>query len=162
MKATIRKAGMNDAPALAELNRHVQDLHVEERPDYFKPFDVATVRAWFESILQREDTAAWIAEAGGDAVAYVLAFIRSSEDNPFSRQRTWIELDQLAVDPAARRQGLARMLVDEALVEAGNKGIDSAELNTWSFNNRARSSFEKMGFRPRMVRFEKTAKENVK
>jgi len=43
----IRTASESDAGALALLSATVQELHVAERPDVFKPVDLGALASWF-------------------------------------------------------------------------------------------------------------------
>jgi ribosomal protein S18 acetylase RimI-like enzyme len=58
------------------------------------------------------------------------------------------------VHPAHRGAGVARALVETARAYANARGIRDVELCTWSFNQAAQSAFGKLGFVPKVVRFE--------
>jgi len=66
--------------------------------------------------------------------------------------RRWCEIDQLAIDPAYQRRGVARRLVDAVVADAHANGIRDIEMNVWSFNETAQAAFRKLGFQPRIVR----------
>lgn len=51
--------------------------------------------------------------------------------------------------------GTARALIDAALAEARRRGIREIELSTWAFNADAQAVFQRLGFTPRMIRFER-------
>lgn len=57
------------------------------------------------------------------------------------------ELLTVAVDPAARRQGIGRALVEAFLVEAKARGAESAFLEVAENNAAARSVYAAAGFR---------------
>src|SRR5262245_31605296 len=131
---TIRIADIGDAKVLAKLNAFVQELHLKHRPDHFKETGVSKLEAWYESLLERPTTRAWIAEAQGRPVGYLLAILRDVPENPFTKARAWLEVDQIAVDPNYRRQGVARALVSKAIAYAHEEGADRIEASSWSFN----------------------------
>jgi len=137
---TVRRAVGGDAHALAALNRFVHETHLARRPDYFKPVREDEAAAWFRERLEERTTAAWIAEAEGRSVGYVLTFF-----------------DQIAVDPVWRRRGVGRALMAAALAEAGSRGMQNIELFSWAFNTDAHAMFQRLGFEPRMLRFERRA-----
>ena len=137
---TVRHAVGGDAHALAALNRFVHETHLARRPDYFKPVRADEAAAWFRERLEERTTAAWIAEAEGRPVGYVLTFF-----------------DQIAVDPVWRRRGVGRALMAAALAEAGSRGMQNIELFSWAFNTDAHAMFQRLGFEPRMLRFERRA-----
>jgi len=154
---TVRRAVGGDAHALAALNRFVHETHLARRPDYFKPVRADEAAAWFRERLDERTTAAWIAEAEGRSVGYVLTFFHERGENAFRRPRRWCEIDQIAVDPVWRRRGVGRALMAAALAEAGSRGMQNIELFSWAFNTDAHAMFQRLGFEPRMLRFERRA-----
>ena len=58
------------------------------------------------------------------------------------------ELLTVAVDPAARRQGTGRALVDAFLIEARTRGADAAFLEVAETNAAARAVYAAAGFAP--------------
>ena len=155
---TVRRAAGRDAPTLAALTRFVHDMHLAHRPDYFKPTHADDVTARFRARLDEPTTAAWIAEADGRPVGYVLTFFHERAENPFCRPRRWCEIDQLAVDPAWRRRGVGRALMDAAFAEADTRDVRVVELFSWAFNTDAHAMFRRLGFEPRHLRFERRAR----
>ena len=152
---TVRRAVGADAPALAALSRVVHDMHLARRPDYFKPVRADDAAGWFRARLDEPTTAAWIAEADGRPVGYVLTFFHERGENVFLRPRRWCEIDQIAVDPAWRRRGAGRALMAAAVAEAQTRGLGVIELFAWAFNTDAQAMFRRLGFEPRMLRFER-------
>ena len=153
----IRRAVVGDEHALAALNRFVHEMHHARRPDYYKATRVDEVAAWFRERLENPLPALWIAEDGGIAVGYVVAFFHDRPDNPFRQARRWCEIDQIAVDPAWRRRGVGLSLMRAALDEARARGLSDVELSSWAFNTDAHALFRRLGFEPRTVTFERRA-----
>jgi ribosomal protein S18 acetylase RimI-like enzyme len=81
-------------------------------------------------------------------------------EGPFTVARRFCEIDQIAVDPARRGQGIARALMLEALARARADGIDEIEASSWSFNESAHAMFRHLGFVPKTVRFELTGESS--
>jgi diamine N-acetyltransferase len=154
----IRRAVVGDEHTLAALNRFVHDMHHARRPDYYKATRADDVAAWFRERLEHPLPAAWIAEEGGAAVGYVLAFFHDRADNAFRQARRWCEIDQIAVDPAWRRRGVGRMLMSAALDEARARGLSDVELSSWAFNTEAHALFRSLGFEVRTHTFERRAR----
>jgi GNAT superfamily N-acetyltransferase len=152
----VRRAHAGDAGRLAELNAHVQALHVRHRADFFKAADLGEVAGWFSSLLARDHVDVWLAEESGVGVGYALVLRQERAENPFCLPRRWHEIDQLSVAPAARRQGVARTLIQKALAEAAAHGVTDVEVSSWAFNTEAHATFRACGFQPRMLRFEAT------
>jgi len=123
MSVTIRAAGAGDERALAVLNGFVQELHVAHRPHEFKAADVAEVSAWFGPLLTKPTVLIRLAQGAGRPVGYVAAFLHDRPENPFAPARRWCEIDQIAVEPAWRRRGVARALIETVLNEARARDI---------------------------------------
>lgn len=155
MPITVRAARADDAPTLARLNAFVHGLHVAERPEIFKVTRADEVERWFVGRLEDKNSAVFIAEHGGESVGYVLAIFCERAENAFVKPLSWCELDQIAVDPRRRKSGVARSLCQMVLQEAARRGTTSIEANTWWFNAAARSTFKKLGFQEKFIRFER-------
>jgi GNAT superfamily N-acetyltransferase len=154
MSAHIRLAAVGDETVLAGLNRFAQDLHVERRPDLFRAATIEEVAAWFRSRLENPATRAWIADDSGTPIGYLIAVLHERPEGPFTVARRFCEIDQMAVDPARRGQGVARALMLKALSEAHAEGVHEIEATSWSFNDSAHAMFRRLGFVPKTVRFE--------
>ena len=155
MPVILRAATAPDAPTLATLNAHVHGLHVAARPDFFREAPRDEVVPWLASLAEGEDSRIWIAEGDGAPVGYVLVFFHERPARPFTHARRWCEIDQIAVSPAWRRRGTARALIETALGEARRRGIRDIELSSWAFNTDAHAAFKRLGFTPKVVRFER-------
>ena len=153
MSVNIRRAVIGDEGLLASLNRFVQQVHLANRPDHFRPTQPAELATWYRSLLEQRSTRVWIAERNGLPVGYILAIVHDTSENPFVRARRWCEIDQVAVDPDWRRQGIAHALILNAVSEAKSEGI-SVEATSWSFNEGAHEVFRRLGFVPKTIRFE--------
>ena len=154
MSVTIREAVPGDERLLAVLNRCVQESHVVNRPDSFKPSVFEEVAEWFRTFLQNRSAHVWIAEEQGEAVGYVTSLVQERPENPFCRSRRWCEIDQIVVDPKFRRRGIGSALTQKAVATAATEGIPMVELVAWSFNEEAQRTFQKLGFAPKLVRWE--------
>jgi len=154
MSVTIRAAIPGDGNRLAVLNRFVQDLHVTHRPDYFKPSRLDEVEEWFRQHISSATSAVWIAEENGQAVGYAMAKVMERPENAYCYAVRWCEIDQIVVDPAFQRRGIAAALIRTVVDFAKQNGIDQLELTTWSFNEVAQQAFQSAGFTPKILRME--------
>jgi diamine N-acetyltransferase len=156
MSAIIREAAPTDSTALTALVGEVQAVHVASRPESFRVVPEPEIAAWLSQALQNPAIKIWVAETAGSVCGYLLSAVRKQPDNPFISDRTWLELDQVCVHPAHRGAGVARALVETALAYARAQGFRDVELCTWAFNEDAQRAFRKLGFVPKVVRFERT------
>jgi GNAT superfamily N-acetyltransferase len=58
------------------------------------------------------------------------------------------------VDPNWRRRGIGRALLLNAVSIAKAEGITRVEAASWSFNDGAHAVFARLGFVPKITRFE--------
>lgn len=153
MDFLTRPAEAADADSIADLNCVVQQLHYEQRPDWFKPPNAAgflpVVQAWLSS----ESTAVFVAQdGGGDLLGYSIGVQHQRPDNALIHGAFFVELDQVVVIPTARNLGVGRSLCTAVLDWADSIAVDRVELSTWTFNDNAHGLFERLGFAPTVIR----------
>ena len=120
----LRRAALQDMPAVARLNRHVREICLPYLPDLHTPEeDLAFFR---EHVFSTSEM--WLAQAGERLIGFAGARL------------DW--LDHLYVDPVWHGRG-----VGQALLAAVRE--DRPELNLWTFqeNAQARRFYERQGFR---------------
>jgi orotate phosphoribosyltransferase len=142
----VRRATVDDVPELVRIALEIQRVHVDGRPDLFKPGGVETM-AQIAARLESPDHFYWVATLGSDVVGY--AFARTA-DEPESRWRyaaRILMLDQMGVDARQRSNGIGARLWNAVREAAVAYGADRVILNVWSFNADARRFYERMGFR---------------
>lgn len=151
----IRRAEVGDAELLARLLRHVHDLHVDARPDFFKPYALTPeLIADFHGRLCDEATYCLIGEVDGAAVGYILAQVVERPENTYTYARRWLMIDQMSVNPDARSKGYGETLMQAMFELAQSLDIEYVLLGVWAFNERAIAFYERQGFTPRDIRME--------
>jgi ribosomal protein S18 acetylase RimI-like enzyme len=131
---------------MVRLNAHVQDWHAAHHPETFLAApDPAAVRAHFADALGDPSVTVLLS---GDPSAYALCTLRDRPANAFSPPRRRLSVDQIATDPAHRRRGHARALLDAASALAREQGCHEIILDTWADNAEAHAFFRAMGFAP--------------
>ena len=143
---SIRTALQTDVPSLTRLNRHVQGLHLEAEPLFFKAPPDEVVGAFFIDMLSREETRAYVAEEEGAVVGYLLGAVRERPDGPFKPARRWLQIDHISVSPAHQRRGHAGAMVSAAVECARSEGIRDLQTGVWGFNEPSLSFFKDQGF----------------
>ena len=143
----VRFAREEDLPAVNRLRREVNELHVQGRPETFKPGFSPELENYLYVI--REDPAKSIvaaeAEDGSICGFAVLHELRKPE-NPFKREEYFLDVDEFGVAAAWRRRGVGRALMDFIRAHARERGFDRVELNMWEFNREALGFYEAVGF----------------
>ncbi len=142
-KLIVRKASAEDAEAVHSLLLIIGDLHRNGRPDMFpnlvSKYDVAQVR----DRLSRETSGVFVAECDSAVVGYVFCDIIEEGDGQT------LYVDDLCVDPSARRMGIGNALMDRAAEYGRETNCRCLMLNVWEFNSSAVRFYEKYGLTTR-------------
>ena len=132
---TISRAGPADLDALAALF----DAY---RQFYEQPSDLPRARQWLRERLRFGESMVLVAKRGGIAVGFTQLYPMFSS---VRTAKTWI-LNDLYVDPAARRGGIARNLLDAAAKYAREDGAAGISLETTQDNAAARALYRAAGW----------------
>lgn len=151
----IRQATPADAYLLAELSIHVQQVHVEVRPRTFRPAEVTEdLVKFYVDLLPQPNHYFFIVEDEGTAVGYVFVKRMNRPDNPFIHADTFLHVDQISINPAARGKGYGKALMQAVYDLAAQHRIQRITLDVWHFNTIAIEFYHNLGFTPFMHRME--------
>jgi len=134
---TIRTATAEDLPALERLWRRF-----EEEVPRAEHVEVDATRELSEIADLVRDGIALVAENDDGVVGFVLARTKSAHVGSHAG-----EITDLYVEPAARRDGVARALVHEAASRLSQAGVERVELDVEASNAGARTVYARWGFR---------------
>lgn len=135
MTISISRAGPADLDALAALF----DAY---RQFYGQPSDPALARQWLRERLRFGESTVLLAKRAGSTVGFVQLYPMFSS---VRTAKTWI-LNDLYVDAGARRQGVARALLDAAAMFAREDGAAGIALETSRDNAAARALYLAAGW----------------
>ena len=134
---TVRRASLSDVDKLAPLF----DAY---RQFYGQPPDLALARAFLRDRLEQDQSVIFFAiHADGSAIGFTQLYPSFSST---SAQRIFI-LNDLFVDPAARRSGAGRALLQAAAEFGRREGAARLTLSTALTNASAQSLYESTGWR---------------
>lgn len=131
---TIRPASEDDDAALSALDRATWSWDVTPAPRWPEG------RSFFAADARPEDVI--VAVAGGAVAGYV----RLAPSLPLESNRHVLEVRGLAVDPAAQRGGIGRLLLRAAAEHASARGARRLTLRVLAPNTAARALYESCGF----------------
>lgn len=137
MSLVIRRATEADAASIAPLF----NLY---RMFYQQPSDASLARDFITERLQRRESVILLAEMDEQAVAFTQLFPSFSS---VRAGRSWI-LNDLYVQIEARRNGIARALLQAAADFARADGAMRLELETDHDNRSAQALYRHMGWQP--------------
>lgn len=156
--AKLRPAVRADLTVLGSFGALLVGLHHElDAKRFIEPTTrtPAQYAAFLESQLSRTDTVLLVAEDNGSILGYVYAALEGY-DYMSLRGPAGVVHD-LFVDPARRREGVGRLLLEAAINKLKDMGSDRFVLSTAYRNEAARHLFTAMGFRPTMVEMTREA-----
>ena len=151
MNCVIRNANTNDFEAVARIMNQVQQMHVEWRPDIYKPNENLIPRDIFEKIVAGDTF--YVAEADGLVVGILEVVFRHIE-TPSHVTRDIIFIDSMAVDEAYRGMGIGHLFFDKIKEIKAEKKLDGIELQVNAKNKAAYEMYLKCGFTEKSINME--------
>lgn len=131
----LRRATVKDVDAIAPLFDRYRQFY-EQSPD------AAKAREFIQARLSADESVIFIAEDQGQVLGFTQLFPSFSS---VGAARAWI-LNDLYVLPEARRQGVARALLDAAADFGRSTGAARLELETDHDNRSAQALYRHMGW----------------
>ena len=144
---TVRFAREKDLKAVNKLRKAVNDLHVEGKPDVFKPGFSDELRDYLFTIWKDPRMEIVVAEQKGTVCGFAILNHINRPENPFMFERDFLDIDEFCVDKNFRRQGVASAMIRFILDFVKEKGFKRLELNMWEFNRSALAFYEATGFK---------------
>lgn len=143
----VRFAEEKDLVRVNELRKQVNDIHVKGRPDIFKAGFGAQLQDFAKVLLNGENSDIIVVERDGIICGMACVDYVNKPETPYGKARSFYHVQELAVDDAFRRQGVAGELFEFMKKDAKKKQFDKIELDVWAFNESAIAFYEAAGFR---------------
>ena len=148
----IRAAKPGDVPALGRLGALLVQEHHDFDPQRFIAPTAETAQryGWFLGTqLSKRDIVVLVAADGNEIVGYTYAGVEGYDYMALRGPAG--ALYDIVVDPARRRQGIGRMLLDATLEALAAAGAPRVVLSTAQQNDSAQRLFASAGFRRTMI-----------
>ena len=148
----IRAAKPGDVPALGRLGALLVKEHHDFDPQRFIAPTAETAQryGWFLGTqLSKRDIVVLVAAEGEEIVGYTYAGVEGYDYMALRGPAG--ALYDIVVDPARRRQGIGRMLLDATLKALAAAGAPRVVLSTAQQNDSAQRLFASAGFRRTMI-----------
>lgn len=148
---TIRRATVDDLPAICALGEDLAALHHEAWPSVFAPAPAGDRDAphWRDSITG-QGRAAFIAERAGEPLGFITLGV-GEENHSLLQPVRWVKVISVCVREAARGQGVGSALMAAGEGWAREQGASEARLVVWAFNRRALRLYEELGYEIRSL-----------
>jgi ribosomal protein S18 acetylase RimI-like enzyme len=153
---TIRPVAPPDEDAIARLWQALTDYHVHLDPR-LPTSTPGAAENYAARLLERRDdpyTQAFVAEVGGQVVGYILGAIIELQPDLFEYTDSGFIAD-VYVDPAYRRRGIARQLVETLAAWFAERGVFLVEWQVAARNPDAIHFWESVGGQPLTIRMQK-------
>ena len=144
---TVRFAREDELDRVNELRRQVNDLHVEGKPEVFKPGFCDELRDFIHNIWEDPNKEIVVAESNGTVCGFAVLNHIVRPENPFMYPRDFLDIDEFGVDTAFRRLGVGSAMIRFIRDYTKEQGIHRLELNMWEFNHNALAFYEAADFR---------------
>ena len=151
MKITIRTPQMQDYDRFSAIMDQVQQLHVEWRPDVYKPASPLITMDMFEAILK--DGNWYVAEADGVVVG-ILELMKRHVESPAQVTKDVLFISTMAIDEKYRGKGIGHLFFEKVKQLKQEKGYDTIELQVNAKNRLAYEMYRKYGFTEKSINME--------
>ena len=141
---TVHPVTTADIPRIIDLLKQVGGVHHDLRPDLFRAGAQKYDEAALEALLLDPDRPIFGAYREARLLRYCFCIRQEVRDDPVLRDRKSLYIDDLCVDEACRRQGIAKALWDYTVDYAKKEGFDAVTLNVWAGNS-ADAFYRQMG-----------------
>ena len=141
----IRLATAEDIPQINVLRREVNDIHVQGKPEFFKPGFCRELQEHVNVYLESENNYVAVEDRDGVITGMVMVDYIDKPENPYSFERRFVHIAEVCVLSSCRRQGVAHRLFKFVRRDALEKGYGRIELDVWAFND-ALAFYEAEGF----------------
>lgn len=148
----IRRAAPADTPAIGRLGALLVREHHDFDPKRFLAATAGTANGYGSFLvaqLHEPNIIILVAERSGEVIGYTYAGVEGN-DYMALRGPAGVLYD-IVIDPAHRRQGFGRMLLDATLEALKTGGAPRVVLSTAERNASAQRLFDRAGFRRTMI-----------
>lgn len=142
----IRHATNTDLDFAAPLMLQTQRAHVEAFPHRYRPITIEDARSHLRAVLDDDTKRMLVATRHETRLGYTVFDFVDVAGSVMLQARRYCYVHDIGVASEARREGVARALLDQVYEASRQAGIDEVELDVWAFNATARRSFERSGF----------------
>lgn len=147
MNIIVRYAEREELERVNEIRKMVSEVHVNGRPDIFRPGFCEELKDAVYQKFDSEDSDVIVALIDKTICGFEVVDYIDKPINPYSFARKYLHIEEFGVHEDYRRMGVATALVEFAKQEAAKKGYSRIELDMWEFNEGALKFYESVGFK---------------
>lgn len=143
----IRRATLEDIPAIQRLLAQILGVHHEARPDIFKGEGSKFTDAELELLLTDANKPVYVYDNGKAVIGHLFLEIREAKGAVLEPVKS-LFIDDLCVDQEVRGSGIGQEFYAFALAYAKEIGCYHLTLNVWNDNVSALRFYQKQGMKP--------------
>jgi len=143
----IRKATVDDIPAISELYREQFREMSKLIPDFIKEGDQSV--EFLEKTISNDDSDILVYEDNGNVVGFILLQAKERPDFDFMRPGKYCYIMDIIVTEAHRNKGFGTALMNSANDWAKEHNCSFINLDVLTTNTNAILLYEKLGFIPK-------------
>ena len=151
MEVIVRLPRLQDYERVSQIMDQVQQLHVEWRPDVYKPASPLITMDMFEAILK--DGNWYVAEADGVVVG-ILELMKRHVESPAQVTKDVLFISTMAIDEKYRGKGIGHQFFEKVKQLKAEKGCDTIELQVNARNKKAYEMYRNYGFTEKSINME--------
>lgn len=140
----VRKATIDDIPAIAELYREQFREMAKLIPDFIKEGDQST--EFIENIISGDESDILVYEENGNVVGFILLQAKTRPDFSFMLPGRYCYIMDIIVTENSRNKGFGTALMNAAKDWAKEQGCNFINLDVLVNNPGAIKLYEKLGF----------------
>ena len=145
----IRRAQAKDLEAVNGLLRQVLTVHADGRPDIFIHDTKKYTDAELLALFADDSCPVFVyTDEKDEAVGHAFCILEETKNANNLHDMTSLYIDDICVDEAHRRQGIATALYEFVRDYAKKLGCYHVTLNVWELNPAAKRFYESMGMKP--------------
>lgn len=149
----IHKPTIDDYAAVRALVAQVHALHHAARSDVYAA-DAHFSREYYAALLADENGFPIAAYDGDKLVGFASAFMKPANPNPAMLPHRIAYIDDICVHSRCRGRGIGRLLYNETVRLAKERGADTLMLTVWAFNENALRFYKHLGMTERNINME--------
>lgn len=142
----IRYARRDELDRVNIIRMQVNALHVNGRPDIFRPGFCDEMKNHIYEKFDSEDSDVIVALEDHEIVGFAIVEYIKRPESAYCLGRRIYRVEELGVDVNHQRKGIGRKLIAFIGEDAKHKGFDCVDLDMWQFNETALNFYEEIGF----------------
>lgn len=142
----VRFGTEKDIEKINDLRKQVNEIHAVGRPDVFKAGFDRKLQDLAYTLINGENSNILVAERDGVICGMACVEYVCKPETPYTMERKFYHVQEIAVDESFRRQGVAGELFEFMKVDAEKRELTKIELDVWALNESAIEFYEAIGF----------------